>query len=91
MVKGGDRWTEGSMGRRTSQNSPLCPTGHQPFGAAAQKGMFNDFTKKLKGKAYFLTSVSTFDYLLIGISQKGKHFQLTVFPADLIPTLGFEY
>ena len=22
---------------RTSGNSPLCPTGHQPFGAAAQK------------------------------------------------------
>ena len=23
---------------RTSGNSPLCPTGHRPFGAAAQKG-----------------------------------------------------
>ena len=23
--------------RRTSGNSPLCPTGNQPFGAAAQK------------------------------------------------------
>ena len=22
---------------RTSGNSPLCPTGHRPFGAAAQK------------------------------------------------------
>ena len=27
-------WTEG----RTYGNSPLCPTGHRPFGAAAQKG-----------------------------------------------------
>ena len=31
---GGDGRTEG----RTSGNSPLCPTGHRPFGAAAQKG-----------------------------------------------------
>ena len=29
-----DGWTEG----RTSGNSPLCPTGHRPIGAAAQKG-----------------------------------------------------
>ena len=39
---GGDGRTEGRMdGRtdgRTSQNSPLCSTGHRPFGAAAQKG-----------------------------------------------------
>ena len=28
-----DGWTDG----RTSGNSPLCPTGHRPFGAAAQK------------------------------------------------------
>ena len=31
----------GTYGRtdvRTSGNSPLCPTGHRPFGAAAQKG-----------------------------------------------------
>ena len=30
----------GTYGRtdvRTSGNSPLCPTGHRPFGAAAQK------------------------------------------------------
>ena len=26
---------------RTSGNSPLCPTGHRPFGAAAQKGKKN--------------------------------------------------
>ena len=25
-------------GGRTYGNSPLCPTGHRPFGAAAQKG-----------------------------------------------------
>ena len=25
------------MDVRTSGNSPLCPTGHRPFGAAAQK------------------------------------------------------
>ena len=31
---GTDGWTYG----RTSGNSPLCPTGHWPFGAAAQKG-----------------------------------------------------
>ena len=30
----GDGWTEGWM----SGNSPLCPTGHWPFGATAQKG-----------------------------------------------------
>ena len=24
---------------RTSGNSPLCPTGHRPFGAAAQKAL----------------------------------------------------
>ena len=29
-----DEWTDG----RTYGNSPLCPTGHRPFGAAAQKG-----------------------------------------------------
>ena len=27
------RWTD----RLTFGNSPLCPTGHRPFGAAAQK------------------------------------------------------
>ena len=32
--RGGDGRTYG----RTSGNSPLCPTGHRPFGAAAQKG-----------------------------------------------------
>ena len=30
--------TEGQTDRQMSQNSPLCPTGHRPFGAAAQKG-----------------------------------------------------
>ena len=30
--------TEGRTEGRTSGNSPLCPTGHRPFGAAAQKG-----------------------------------------------------
>ena len=31
--KGGDVRKDG----QTSGNSPLCPTGHRPFGAAAQK------------------------------------------------------
>ena len=31
---GGDGRTDG----RTYGNSPLCSTGHRPFGAAAQKG-----------------------------------------------------
>ena len=43
---------------------------------------FNDFTKKLKEKVCFAIFDSTFDHLLIGISKKGKHFQLTVFSAD---------
>ena len=47
-----------------------------------KKGKFNDFTKKLKGKICFAIFDSTFDHLLIGISKKGKHFQLTVFSAD---------
>ena len=34
---GGDVQKDGRMEGRTSGNSPLCPTGHQPFGAAAQK------------------------------------------------------
>ena len=47
-----------------------------------KKGKFNNFTKKLKGKVYFAIIDSTFDQLLIGISKKGKHFQLSVFSAD---------
>ena len=47
-----------------------------------KEGKFNDFTKKLKGKVCFAIFDSTFDHLLIGISKKGKHFQLTVFSAD---------
>ena len=47
-----------------------------------KKGKFNNFTKKLKGKVYFAIFDSTFDQLLIGISKKGKHFQLSVFSAD---------
>ena len=43
MVKGGGR-TEGRKDGRTEgltdiSKFPLCPTGHRPFGAAAQKGM----------------------------------------------------
>ena len=34
---GGDGRTDGRTYGRTSGNSPLCPTGHRPFGAAAQK------------------------------------------------------
>ena len=29
---------DGPTDGRTYGNSPLCPTGHRPFGAAAQKG-----------------------------------------------------
>ena len=32
-----DRQMDGRTYGRTSGNSPLCPTGHRPFGAAAQK------------------------------------------------------
>ena len=32
-----DGRTDGRKDGRTSGNSPLCPTGHRPFGAAAQK------------------------------------------------------
>ena len=34
-----DDWTEGWKDGRTSGNSSLCPTGHCPFGAAAQKAL----------------------------------------------------
>ena len=34
--------TDGQMDRLTSGNSPLCPTGRRPFGAAAQKGEWMD-------------------------------------------------
>ena len=47
-----------------------------------KEGKFNDFTKKLKGKVCFAIFDSSFDHLLIGISKKGKHFQLTVYSAD---------
>ena len=36
--KGGG-WKDGKMEAQTSQNSPLCLTGHRPFGAAAQKSL----------------------------------------------------
>ena len=49
---GGDGQTYGRMDRRmdgwTSGNSPLCPTGHRPSGAAAQKG--NPMIEKGKRK-----------------------------------------
>ena len=32
-----DVCTDGQTDGRTYGNSPLCPTGHRPFGAAAQK------------------------------------------------------
>ena len=37
LNKGGGGGTEGRMEGRMSGNSHLCSTGHQPFGAAAQK------------------------------------------------------
>ena len=36
--KGGGR-KDGKTEGRTSRNSPLCPTGQWPFGAAAQKSL----------------------------------------------------
>ena len=36
--KGGGR-KDRKMEGQTSRNSPLCPTGHRPFGAAAQKSL----------------------------------------------------
>ena len=36
---GADLPTDGRTDGWTSGNSPLCPTGHRPFGAAAQKGL----------------------------------------------------
>ena len=43
MATGGtDGRTDGRTEGRTSRNAPLCPTGHRPFGAAAQKGYIID-------------------------------------------------
>ena len=47
-----------------------------------KKGKFNDFTRKSIGKVCFAIFDSTFDHLHVGISKKGKHFQLSVFSAD---------
>ena len=41
MDKRTDGQTDGWTDIRTYGNSPLCPTGHLPFGAAAQKGEAN--------------------------------------------------
>ena len=41
---GGDGRKDG----RTYGNSPVCPTGHWPFGAAAQKGNQPDKTQSQK-------------------------------------------
>ena len=51
MVNGGgmEGRTEGRKDGRTSGNSPLCSTGHRPFGAAAQK-----VAKVLDGQRYLL-------------------------------------
>ena len=38
-AQGGDGRTDVRMYGQTYGNSPLCPTGHRPFGAAAQKGI----------------------------------------------------
>ena len=38
----------GGMDVRTYGNSPLCPTGHQPFGAAAQKAREEEKDKGAK-------------------------------------------
>ena len=44
---GPERGLGGGDGRM-SGNSPLCPTGHRPFGAAAQKGDDSEETEKRK-------------------------------------------
>ena len=43
---------DGRMDGRTYENSPLCPTGHRPFGAAAQKVVL-----KLKVPEFFLQNL----------------------------------
>ena len=40
---GGDGQTDGWTYVQTYGNSPLFPTGHRPFGAAAQKGTDKEF------------------------------------------------
>ena len=47
--RGGGR-KDGRTEGRTSGNSPLCPTGHRPFGAAAQKGNESSLKNKLNMK-----------------------------------------
>ena len=44
----GGGWKDGRTEGRTSGNSPLCPTGHRPFGAAAQKGEDKERKKRKK-------------------------------------------
>ena len=72
----------GTHARTNEQKSPCVLQDFVPFEAAAQKGKFNNFTKKFEGKVYFAIFDSTFDHLLIEISKKGKHFRLSVFSAD---------
>ena len=45
---GTNGWTDVWMDGRTYGISALCPTGHRPFGAAAQKGNCEDEMKKVK-------------------------------------------
>ena len=47
-----------------------------------KKGKFNDLIYKLKEKVSFANFNAIFEHLLMGISKKGKHFQLSVFSAD---------
>ena len=46
--QGGGR-KDGRTEGRTSRNSPLCPTGHRPFWAAAQKARLNMYNYKHYG------------------------------------------
>ena len=48
-----DGRTEGRTEGRTSGNSPLCPTGHRPFGAAAQKGSCPKFPGRVLWKKFY--------------------------------------
>ena len=69
--------TDGRTDRRTDGrmygNSPLCPTGHQPFRAAAQKGV----------DQFFFFFIATF---LIGEAHK---FATTLFLVNVAGAFSF--
>ena len=74
MVNGGGRMEGRKDGRtdgRTSRNSPLCSTGHRPFGAAAQKAQIwqiscNFFHKLAKLYTILLTMATKIGWKKLG-------------------------